>query len=358
MRKLFALLLGMSALALLVIWMPGRDSDRQLAVVTEIAGKGLARVQSPSDRAQSAPERTAEAANGERRARTFSPSIPLITPDRNQAAPSPAPREALAAPAAEPRTAASSTGELRVASGVRQPAPAATSRLTTSAPTDEAARYELVRSLQRELKRVGCYWGEIDGSWGGGSKRAMSSFIERVNAALPTEQPDYILLSLVQGYGGQVCGKACPTGQSLNEGRCTPNVVLAQSGRRQPVREAPTASRGATTEGWGASVQPAPDSSFAPTIAAAPLPLPGRMSVGGPRPGDTASGDPSGLTAPVRRPSRTADAETASSAGATPRRVRPTQSRPVVVYRAARTAQYRPPQRYAPRRLTFSDIFR
>lgn len=357
MRKLFALLLAMSALALLVIWMPGRDSDRQLAVVTEIAGKGLARVQSPADRAQ-APESTAEAANGERRARTFSPSIPLVTPDRNQPAPAPARREPAPAPAAEPKAAASSTGELRVASGVRQPTPATTSRLTTSAPTDEAARYELVRSLQRELKRVGCYWGEIDGSWGGGSKRAMSSFIERVNAALPSEQPDYILLSLVQGYGEQVCGKACPTGQSLNEGRCTPNVVLAQSGKRQPAREAATASRSATTEGWGASVQAAPDSSFAPTIAAAPLPLPGRMSVGGPRPADAASADPSGLTPPARRPSRTADAETPSRSVGTTRRVRTSQNRPVVVYRPARTAYYRPAQRSAPRRLTFFDIFR
>jgi hypothetical protein len=94
------------------------------------------------------------------------------------------------------------------------------------------SRDELVRGLQRELRRVGCYWGEVDGSWGAGSKRAMGSFMDRVNASLPMEQPDFILLTLLQSHSGQACGKDCPVGQSLAQsGRCMPNAVVAKAGR-------------------------------------------------------------------------------------------------------------------------------
>lgn len=106
-------------------------------------------------------------------------------------------------------------------------------RMTSSTPGDSTTRYELVRDLQRELKRVGCYWGKVDGSWGSGSKRAMSEFTERVNAALPMNEPDYILLSLVQNHPGQVCGSDCPAGQDVGSGgRCVPRAVLAQSARK------------------------------------------------------------------------------------------------------------------------------
>lgn len=112
--------------------------------------------------------------------------------------------------------------------------PDAQRRMTSSKPGDSWTRYELVRDLQRELKRVGCYWGRVDGSWGSGSKRAMGEFTERVNAALPASEPDYILLSLVQNHPGRVCGNACPSGQSAdNHGRCLPNAMLAQSDSKQ-----------------------------------------------------------------------------------------------------------------------------
>ena len=61
----------------------------------------------------------------------------------------------------------------------------------------------------------------------------MSSFTERVNATLPVEDPDYILLTLVQGHAGQACGRGCPVGQTANDsGRCLPNAVIASSARR------------------------------------------------------------------------------------------------------------------------------
>jgi hypothetical protein len=70
------------------------------------------------------------------------------------------------------------------------------------APDDQAA---LARELQRELKRVGCYTGEVSGVWTAASRVAMKAFVEHVNAALPVEKPDPVLLSLVQGHRDRAC---------------------------------------------------------------------------------------------------------------------------------------------------------
>ena len=62
-------------------------------------------------------------------------------------------------------------------------------------------------AVQRELARIGCYTGAVDGSWGAGSKRAMGAFVGRTNSSLPVEEPDHVLLALVQNYKG-----SCKTG--------------------------------------------------------------------------------------------------------------------------------------------------
>jgi len=85
----------------------------------------------------------------------------------------------------------------------------------------------LALHLQRELARVGCYDGEINGVFTPATRRALQAFMDRVNAVLPTDAPDQIQLSLVQAARERVCGAACPAGQTLAEGRCIPNVILA-----------------------------------------------------------------------------------------------------------------------------------
>ena len=111
------------------------------------------------------------------------------------------------------------------------------------APTAPAARPttpgELTRALQRELRRVGCYDGELNGGWTPDTRKAMKAFMSRVNAAMPVEQPDSILLSLVQGHGDRACGIACPAGQALaDDGRCLPAVFLAHAAKSGPPRTA------------------------------------------------------------------------------------------------------------------------
>lgn len=111
--------------------------------------------------------------------------------------------------------------------------PAAQGKMSSPRPGDSETRAALAGDLQRELKRVGCYGGEITGTWTPSTKRAMSAFMERVNATLPVEQPDYILLTLVQGHAAIACGADCPSGQAMSAaGRCVPNAVVAQASRK------------------------------------------------------------------------------------------------------------------------------
>jgi hypothetical protein len=104
-----------------------------------------------------------------------------------------------------------------------EPAP---SPAIPNAPPSGAA---LVRSLQRELARVGCYVGADNGHWAGATRKAMRAFIERVNATLPTGKPDLVLLALVQGHQGLACGH-CPAREEPSaNGRCLPKALVARA---------------------------------------------------------------------------------------------------------------------------------
>ena len=89
-------------------------------------------------------------------------------------------------------------------------------------------RDALTRELQKELRRVGCYEGEISGTWSQSTRRAMKTFLERMNARLPIEEPDAVLYSLLKGQHQPVCGTACSRGEvQIADGRCIPSVLLA-----------------------------------------------------------------------------------------------------------------------------------
>jgi len=158
--------------------------------------------------------------------------------------------------------------------------------LRSSQPGDAPTRYELARDLQRGLKRAGCYGGTITGVWSPSTKRAMSAFLERANATLPIEAPDFILLSLVQSHGEIVCSDACPSGQVMDRaGRCMPNAIVAQTDKRSDSPDATTkATRRARVVVGSAEQLPWLDrngrSLVTPSHRSAPLP--GMMSMGGP----------------------------------------------------------------------------
>lgn len=279
MRAVFGLLLVMLGLAMAVVWMPERDGQRQLAAVTDIAVQGLPRIAD------------LPTANG----RTFSPQTPLLASVEPQGS-RPAHTVSVARVASPVVETAVQTSSPSVVTGSITAAPVAPSIAQARPQQPDMPRDELVRNLQRELRRVGCYAGEIDGDWGSGSKRAMSNFTDRVNASLPVEQPDFILLTLLRGQPAGTCAKGCPAGQAVaDNGRCMPAGVVAHQARRRG-RDDVAGSQGEQS-GWTTQVARAQPTQARDQLEVAatatgnasanilvPAPLPGRMGVGAPPP--------------------------------------------------------------------------
>jgi len=102
----------------------------------------------------------------------------------------------------------------------------------SSQPYRDGEPLRLVRDLQRELKRVGCYAYEIDGEWAPGTRRAMKDFTDRVKSALPVERPDPSQLLLLQSHPEIVCRERCRVGESLGDNRCLASAQGAAESRK------------------------------------------------------------------------------------------------------------------------------
>ena len=79
---------------------------------------------------------------------------------------------------------------------------------TSAVRTPANAHGALVTSIQQELQRVGCLSGDVDGNWNDRTQVAMQAFNSSVRVNLPTRQPDYILLTLLQGHSSKACSRA------------------------------------------------------------------------------------------------------------------------------------------------------
>ncbi len=161
-----------------------------------------------------------------------------------------------------------------------RPAEVSTPPRHIAIPAGEA----LARELQKELRRVGCYDGEIDGAWTPATRRAMKVFTERLNATLPVDAPDPVLYALLQGQHEQVCGKPCPGGQVATEaGRCLPAAIVAKLAAKTATPTVETAAQRAgpapAVAGWIAATR-----AVAPATRLAPkVPPEGRMALAGPK---------------------------------------------------------------------------
>lgn len=71
------------------------------------------------------------------------------------------------------------------------------------------SRHELVRKLQAGLAAAGCYRGPVTGAWTSTSRKAMQAFVETVNASLPVERADRVLLALIEANPSMTCPEPC-----------------------------------------------------------------------------------------------------------------------------------------------------
>jgi len=192
--------------------------------------------------------------------RTYSSKQPLLATGESGGLRDLPSSDAPAKPAITRATAAKAATKEDVAAVRPVASDASSKRISSTKPGDAEAREQLVRDIQYELKRAGCYDGEVQGAWNNATRNAMQTFTQRMNAALPVDQPDYVLLTLLQAQKAQSCKSGCPVGQVADSGRCMPRAIVAQ----QP--------------GQGGSHLAT--SGQTPQSSSTQDPLPGRMSAG------------------------------------------------------------------------------
>jgi len=198
--------------------------------------------ESPIERAATSKPATSRAATS--RLAAFSPRTPLTAARIANRRTRPAPIVTAAAPQPAPTNAAPVTAQgWQVAVTPTPVTPVGTGALD---PNNPDSRYKLVVDIQQHLKRLGCYWGRVNGSWNANTRDAMRTFTDRVNATLPIENPDYFLLTLLQSHNGRTCGE-CPAGETLSGGgRCVPQAIVAQTLRKDEPKVA-AATRNASS---------------------------------------------------------------------------------------------------------------
>jgi hypothetical protein len=108
------------------------------------------------------------------------------------------------------------------------------SKAPDAAPIDPTA---LVSSVQRELKRVGCYVGTIDGQWGGKTKDALVEFARVSKSSLHTDEPTFAALEAIIGQKSRLCPLKCGTGETDVNGRC----IATTRPNKPPVNKPATA---------------------------------------------------------------------------------------------------------------------
>jgi uncharacterized caspase-like protein len=116
--------------------------------------------------------------------------------------------------------------------GTQDGAPSAAPPLTGGA---------LIQEIKKELKRVGCYTGNIDNEWKSAEvKHSLAKFAKIASLAKTPEEPDPIFLNTLRGQITRVCPIECGKNEVESQGKCvakvapTPRAVTAQAGSHSP----------------------------------------------------------------------------------------------------------------------------
>jgi hypothetical protein len=289
-----------AGVAALSLWFVPSTVESELSVVSDIGTGGVASLSAERGNSGSQrPDHTSPETNST--SRFFGSALP-VTPARVTAAGTD-PKATATTPSAQAPSNAWTT-DVVIFSGAREQgfdpvlsAPARVVATSGASATRYLPRQEIARALQAELKRVGCYFGEVDGEWGPGSKRSLRAFIEHANSGISSDEPDLIQLTLVRGYHGTAC-RAAPArtnGTTTATRTQSPVVGPAIAPARAPFTpSAPT---------FATSPAPAPAPVVTGTIdtpasgSMRPASFEGRMTVGAPLPADAALSEAAPLTA-------------------------------------------------------------
>jgi hypothetical protein len=157
-----------------------------------------------------------------------------------------------------PEDAVAVSGPVFTPVATTAPAPARAARPTTE---EAIPRFEdemsVTRAVQAELKRAGCYSGPVNGVWSASTRAGMGEFATRVNARLPVDRPDPVLLALLETHNKISCTAGCSMG---GEDECVPRAAPPPAqraeAREEPLAAPPPAGASAGSDDLGDTAAP------------------------------------------------------------------------------------------------------
>jgi uncharacterized caspase-like protein len=93
------------------------------------------------------------------------------------------------------------------------------------AAKQKANALALARTLQTELRRVGCDPGNVDGKWDGKTKGALNDFARLTKISLPSDEPTDEAFNAVVAKQGRICPLRCAAGHDEVGGKCVAKII-------------------------------------------------------------------------------------------------------------------------------------
>jgi uncharacterized caspase-like protein len=94
--------------------------------------------------------------------------------------------------------------------------------LTAGSPPAEPVKpADLAKSVQTELRRVGCFTGTVDGEWNAASQRSLTLFNRRAGTRLDVKQASVDTLDALKLKQSRVCPLTCEHGLQADGDRCS-----------------------------------------------------------------------------------------------------------------------------------------
>lgn len=133
-----------------------------------------------------------------------------------------APAQVVAPPPAQPGAPPPATLKMPLPSTLRAPGLAAAPAEPAATPAAPKPNIELVRSVQMELKRVGCGTAAADGQWSDATRDGVRRFNENARWRFDTNLPSPGLLAALQRSGEYACPIECGAGFEASGNTCVP----------------------------------------------------------------------------------------------------------------------------------------
>jgi hypothetical protein len=124
-------------------------------------------------------------------------------------------------------------------------------------PAAEIDRTDLARSIQYQLRRVGCDPGTIDGQWGRKARSAMEAFNRHAKVRLQVDEPSAEARDAIADRKSRICPLDCDDDEVEKDGKCVPDT-LARTKKPSAAKRDTSSSRETTREAAPRKPQPRP----------------------------------------------------------------------------------------------------